>query len=1204
MSRPRGVPSPSLSLYRGHSRTGIGEPGSPISHGEQYLAAAGELAADPALRDEILTAVRPWMSLDSDPAHHRKLDDRLEAWSCFPYRDWQFVVRLTSAGIYDRRAAYFAHGRAWPLAALGDGFDPGALLGDTDAFDPPWKDGGSPEQREPPVPALVRPEQVQAESEVAARLLGHLLQALVGGYPLVLAAPVPDFAAGGSLAALVSFARAALPAPLKQRCRIRVYSCLPEIFLGELAADLVVVPEEVAASALRARRDAALLDRSAQAHPQAGRPLSERALAYAEAVLDGAHRFPQGLLHFSDRFGRRYAVRQPTPELPSAEQVRTLQVTYNLATALAGPEQMRAEVLSQYLLKRAPQKLGELPWDELLTRADWELFPERALARVLLQDPEELPPGGRRLQALALEAACRRGLLLDDHLAFLGVTPGQSLERGKLGRLLALTGHEPPLLSQEGILRYLSPLPLTTLLAAGPVARVLAVESERERLQQRQAEPAALAQAATAPAVFDTLAQATSEGRLAPAWAERFVESESTPQPALDHAALRLLERPRDWSGWRQVPHRLFRRLRRRAVPPPIRVALLGKAEEIDPMADLDTYLELAELAEPATGGGGNPLVDRLVRKTEHFSAAAIHRLVQTALSGDWRCLGAPFLVDGRGEPRLGRWREVSDLLLADEVVRRHLSPPALLRLGEALPEEHAHLLERLHATLDEHMRSDRQRTTEALVEAGWWYLWRRRTTLGQEERRAVALAWLGAHPWRRRNGGETSSEATLEAWKAALADLAPGPLSGTETAELCADEADGTRRPAWPWIPPFEDEQLSDLCRATADLGALAEIAETVAEEEPFRQQGPRLHRTVLERSRFRGQVSAEALLWLRPRPPLAREPSPLTLEDSERLLHQAGHRQEAALSARGRAVAAHLWKYPREAARAAASPPLGQQETFLAGLAEWLARWESVRDIDSVVAAQLDRLVDPSRSPGATGVSERLIADLRGHGFHHLADCLRPVAGPPQPAGDSPEEEVVQALAQGDAEATCWRRLGDAIDLYLRGRVGGEVHPILAVADGVQAWAQRSIERRRQLREQGLGTLASAARLKQILLSQDRGGAPLPAFVLGARLAGPGGLGTTALALVTAAGDKYRGQPEWWQALLRGVMGFRRHGWVQVQNGEDRRDLALAVLLRGVEDLPTAGARKAFTHALGREIRTYLVEPLRSELEPWTQA
>ncbi|MEE8524544.1 MAG: hypothetical protein V3T72_11485 [Thermoanaerobaculia bacterium] len=168
------TPPASLSVYRGQSRTGIGEgPGKPIAHGEQYLR------ADPPLDDDAarLREIQPWMSLDADPVDLDRLGGELEAWSCFGDGDLGYVVRLVPAGIYDRRQAYFSHGRAWPTEAFRGAFDPGAHLGRSQAFERPWRDQDPGERVAEPEPEMVRPQQVKAEKPAAVRFLAHLLQA-------------------------------------------------------------------------------------------------------------------------------------------------------------------------------------------------------------------------------------------------------------------------------------------------------------------------------------------------------------------------------------------------------------------------------------------------------------------------------------------------------------------------------------------------------------------------------------------------------------------------------------------------------------------------------------------------------------------------------------------------------------------------------------------------------------------------------------------------------------------------------------------------------------------------------------------------------------------------------------------------------------------------------------------------------------------
>jgi len=376
VSQPRTLPS--LSLYRGQSRRGIGEgPGRPILQGEQYLAADGELGQNGAL----LANLVPWMTLDSDPMDHRRLGEQLEGWSCLAQNDFLFVVRLVSAGTFDSRAAYFAHARAWPLRELDWSGDPGALLGRSAAFEGPWQDG-IPGHRSPaPTPAVPRPEQVLAEAAVAETLLAHLYQACLDSRPVIVAVPLEHFCPDSPLAALASFARAALPGPLKVGARLRLYSRFPEVFLRQPGAHLLAVPEETASEALRSHPQAVLLDRDGRRHagPQPGNAIRH----YAALMVRLLDRGSAGVLPTSAAF---------TPgrdRLPTAGALAALPARYLLGQARSLGE----EGLLRFLEKDLPLLAREassqpLPWGEILRPEEIAALPDRILGRLLILLPE------------------------------------------------------------------------------------------------------------------------------------------------------------------------------------------------------------------------------------------------------------------------------------------------------------------------------------------------------------------------------------------------------------------------------------------------------------------------------------------------------------------------------------------------------------------------------------------------------------------------------------------------------------------------------------------------------------------------------------------------------------------------------------------------------------------------------------------------
>jgi hypothetical protein len=394
-----------FSLYRGQALTGIGEgPDRPtVHHGEQFLAADEPLDRDA----ELLAAARPWMTLDWQPADEQALGQTIEAWSYFPYGNLRFVVRLAAAGLYDRRAAYFAHGRAFPVGAFAGACDPGAWLGGSQAFDEPWSGGERPAPRPPGEPELVRPADVLAEPAVAAALLAHLYQGLVGGYPVVMAVPVKDFVKSGPLHALVSFARAALPLHWKLDCRIRVFTRLPELFLRHLGADLLVIPENEAANALAARREATLLDRTGARRE--GREYSREAGLYADAVLRRFLRAPGELLAFSGAVSEHL----PKDRLPAENEIARVPAIYLLLATSKDPS-IFGEWIKSSLLKNLSEQPTGLPWDRLIRPEDWQsLSPEDLYDIVLARAP------GKEAQAiggLAKAEAFRRKLFSPDAL--------------------------------------------------------------------------------------------------------------------------------------------------------------------------------------------------------------------------------------------------------------------------------------------------------------------------------------------------------------------------------------------------------------------------------------------------------------------------------------------------------------------------------------------------------------------------------------------------------------------------------------------------------------------------------------------------------------------------------------------------------------------------------------------------------------------
>lgn len=1128
------------SLYRGQSKVGIGEgPGRHVPHGEQYLAADPPFAGDA----ELLATIQPWMSLDSKPGDRQTLGAELEGWSCFAHGGWRFVARHADAGLYDRRAAYFTHARAWAAADLAGGFDPGAYLGRSEVFDRPWRDGAPGQRVEVPPPGLVRPEQVGEEAEVAERLLAHLYQAMVLGYPVVLAVPVAEFRAGGPLHALVSFARAALPLAVKRDCRIRVYTRLPDLFLRHLAAHLIAVPEDEAGNALLARRDAALLDR--QGRRRDGREAGPEARGYARAVVQRARRIPEGLLPFSGRVSRHPGL----AGLPSAEEVEALPIVYNLAAAIAtGSEAQLADLLTRFLVKTANQRASGLPWQRLLEapgEGTWR-FPDQALLDAVLSDPAT--PYGRDLQRRLEDEAAGRGLTIPDPrlVEWFSAAAGERLER--LGQLA-----ERGLAAPGAVARLTCRLPLARLLALGDPAGLLQAEAAAGVIGERAAQPAELVRLGQNPRGLAVLLEATAAGALAPAWLAGLLrEGEGE---TVVRAAQRLLPLAFSDPRLREFRRPLLQRLL--ALGPkarPLKGVVREAADRLGPGEDPAAYLHLAELLNRIDPEGANPLRQRLLDQLGDLRGPEDRRyLVEVALSDAWSCLTPETLLTADGEPSFPWAGEVADLLLSSGQVRRALATHALVRLGNEILGDQSPLAAELAQELDHRAGTDLPEATDALIRRGAWHRWRRHSGLAAEPGRAAALAWLTAPAWR----GAEAPPATLEAWKQAVRDLeAGGGLDAAAAAQLIAE---GRR---WPWITPFEEEQLADLARLAQDLGTLADLGAGLGSS-PNLPFPVREH--LLAHAPFAAGLPPTALAWLAPAGG-GREPPPLDLAQARTVLRHAGHRRQEAEAALRAAVVHAFRDDPLAAARAATEFDLWREARVVEQIAAQLCRRGSVQAIGREALGLIeDQLASrPLRLATLQPSAAALARELARAGYPHTAALLSRDA-----AADHLVERALAALRQGSVADPCWQEM-------LAAGPAAEDHPLSRLAarlrargpEGPASWDT---------------FLAVIEHRPRLLAVEPRGGSLFPVLQLAAALRpglGMGGVAADLLRSRAARGD-HTSDPSWWRGLGNGL---ERHFQRARRPADDRLETALAVVhlaARGLdsreraareEGLPTA--------------------------------
>ncbi len=1168
----------SRSVYRGQSRRGIGEgPGLPITHGEQYLENTDKgLARDGALLEDI----RNWMSLDSDPEDHRLLEDRLEGWSYFSRGDEQFVVRLVSAGTYSHgRAAYFAHGRAWSTSRLAKGFDPGAHLGRHEMFEEPFRNDDPGQRRPEVVPAVVRPHQLKAEGNVAVQYLAHFYQALCEDYPLIIAAPISDFRTGSPLHALVSVARAGLPVALKRGCRIRVYTRLPELFLVQQQANLVVVPEAVAGDALAAAQPKpVLLDRKGQVLT-GNRELHHGALSYARKVLGRALKLPQGLLLFTERYQDRLGA-----ALPSAEDVEAVPVIYNLAYGAASEER---DGLIDYLLQQAqelgPSKSSDPPrWQRLIGSDEWNLFPAADLCRVLFEDPEDLKAGGSEFQHEVEAAVGRLNLDTGDYLR----KWWDARDERKQRRLQQLLAHRPPLVSERSGVDILSGVPIDRLAATGPVAGLLEAERKAGIIGRRNKESVELAKLADDRHVRAVLSRATSEGALGHSWAYRHVRAAGEYQ--LLAMARELLPAAASWDAWGNVPRELFDAVRLlQVIPEDLRPGILGAAQALKPIAHFDVYLRLADTVTRIDAVDAslsdNPLVAGLMAALPELAEPKDREfLIGAAVSEDWPCVTPEILAQWLP---LASWDEQAVLLINESAIREALSTPYLLRLGSRLADAEGEALRQLYATLDHRMSSEPDVTTRVVIKQGWWWGWRRHSKLPADQQREAALKWLGSDAW---SAGEVP-EATLEVWNQVMDDLKPGGLSGLEMKRLCGGEL-GVRRTFWPSITLFENQQLYDLCQRATDLGALLELAESVNESELSEPLGDPVARHVLVFSNLQGELPDDSLHWLKAASTeLPIEAPDLTLKQAGYLHEKSGHLQDRADEAREKAVAKAVLDDLEGALDAADELSLWRTSTFLVALTDMLFSLGSAARLGALNAARIDSSID-RRDSLKLERPPKIPYELANEGRSNIAEFLRPGIGE-EIQKESLPGRVLRALTEGLPLDKSWKKAAQHPE--------HEDMPLLSFLAFKIRHEEVGAETLPKIRKKGWATFRDAVKHCHWLLRPDLDPeAGLPALYLAASLLGAGKVGRAAQQIICMdASARYRRQRKWWRALLQTLLfaPSRCVFW----SADDRPDLALRLILKTVSRLSEA-EQKSFRVAMHELRGSERAESLMEEFEP----
>jgi hypothetical protein len=382
------------SAYRALSRSGIGNhPQDAPGPGDQYLDADPEIWHTPELPE----ALSPWLTLSIPADYPTDVLERLEAWTAVTLGDWQVVGRMCPVGdALEARQQYFGHGRGWRLRDWNRerSADPGVWLADEAAFAPPRvvrETGDSAPAlggEVARVATLCAPLAQGAFLATAAKVCAWLMQAIANRTTVVCRAPLEEFMRGGSLAAIVSVARAALPFEAKRAVRIRLYTDTPQVFLDG-RAHLLALPTDLASNIAGGR----ILG---FANGVIDGPLPEpRFHRYATAALSRALKYPDDLLAFTATAGHRLS--RAFASKDSEDVSDATAIVYNLVSWAS--RQGWYDALLEQLQQTANTRSDRvLPWADLITPQDWQGFSPPALVTAALAPT--LTDDARALRAL------------------------------------------------------------------------------------------------------------------------------------------------------------------------------------------------------------------------------------------------------------------------------------------------------------------------------------------------------------------------------------------------------------------------------------------------------------------------------------------------------------------------------------------------------------------------------------------------------------------------------------------------------------------------------------------------------------------------------------------------------------------------------------------------------------------------------------
>jgi hypothetical protein len=1091
----------SYSIYRAHSERGIGEgPGRPAVGPDQYVWAAPELWRD----QEILDQLRDWMTLKFQARFRFERQAFQEAWSCCVIKGFLFVTRL----MLDSEDRYFSHARAWKLSDLKAGVDPGALLGQSTAFDSPTDPFGvslAPEPRMTWADLLAN----QKDREATVRFLAHLHASRLARRPMIVLSET--FHSNEMSMRALAFSRAALPVALRQECPVRIYTLDTTYFLKNLKAGLVVVPHESMTGVVDANPNVTVM--TADGGKFHGPEVDE---TYAKMVVTRALKFPDALFAYADRC---------TPGMP----VPIARAAYNLA-ACSGQQDMMDELLKDSLYG------SEIP-PEIVFREEWRQFSGSALQQTLLRgtgnghgavwrtkvlnemrsrslgmDPvlEEWwaaqPVPGRGSALLELQDA----KVVSDPAARVLFRQLSGLEFVKLGassawhRLMKMAGDGPiPEAWATALAGLADPWP--TLVGLMEMPEQTAAWTEMTWIAFRDLIKADRLPGRGVIGMISRLpVPQNALGRLLVA---ELYHRRTMPDAAFS------LKQVGDVAGkesrrWvvAQIGNSMYTCLTRFKVPvawmADVGDLVRGKptdkaaAAPVTPTAPVPaTPVTPASPAKPPAQGGATFATK---------SGTAVPPQVQasvdrgTAKDKETATPGAP--AAPLKPPYNPTKAEQDDEAFMKRIVK-------LVRPGQVFTSA-------TQTVVDRWMVKDPRVTTQVLLEGGVWSDWRKRSALTPGQLRVCAVNWM-------LDPAPVKSRAWTD-WKQVMVDLAH--------AEITNMEIDGWLRvktPPWPWFLGHEEEQARDLSKITrADArGRLTKLEQDQRQEVAAGKKATPPQKA---------EVKAKA-----PESPLRSVSDKITGAKGKGAAEAAPEPKKGAepVAPRGKPPTPETFSFealaqsPEAMADVASSLKLWQDKTFRKRLAEWLLTKPSL----SAKTLEAINVHLPAAPPlvVAGGGGMAAVAEAHLHrGYLAIAEFLSPGITR-VPLCDA----VVQAMANGEASASVWGELARETE---SGILKLRPHLLRGVAERIRKADKATVD---QLERNGWNALKGAVPKFPVLLSpavdQDT---VLPVLEVACLLRTNDPAVSIALDLVSVQDLPVLALPAWWRELLLGLENLPR--------------------------------------------------------------